>query len=394
MASTANPASPPSCEPTVVASHGPPSLETRTDSYFLKAKAIVGRFGDRQATYAVFMRRPVVCTPRLAIAFLEDAAAERGARFDIELNHPEGALVGAGEPLLYITGSLFHLVDLETVLLQRLGPACVAAHNAYAMCADLPKVAFMAMDARHCAGAEMADMMAYAASVGSEAARREAGAVGFVGCATDATAGFFGQKSCLGTMPHALIGYAGSTVRAAEMFREEFPDELMTVLIDYFGREITDALAVGRRFPELAAAGRLAVRIDTPGGRYSEELDPARSYDVIERHAPQSIRGYRTEEELRYLVGTGVSGAAIWLMRLRLDEAGLNRIKIVASSGFGPAKCRMMAAANAPIDVIGTGSYLPELWSETYATADIIAYDGQPMVKAGREFLLRKRPEG
>ena len=31
------------------------------------------------------------------------------------------------------------------------------------------------------------------------------------------------------------------------------------------------------------------------------------------------------------------------------------------------------------------------LWSETYATADIIAYDGVPMVKAGREFLLRKR---
>lgn len=115
---------------------------------------------------------------------------------------------------------------------------------------------------------------------------------------------------------------------------------------------------------------------------------------MIERHAPQSIRGYRTEEELRYLVGTGVSGAAIWLMRRSLDEAGFNRIKIVASSGFGPAKCRMMAAANAPIDVIGTGSYLPEQWSETYATADIIAYDGQPMVKAGREFLLRKRADG
>jgi nicotinate phosphoribosyltransferase len=372
----------------------PPSLAARTDSYFLKAKAIVGRFGDRQATYAVFMRRPVVCTPRLAIAFLEDAAAERGARFDIVLNHPEGALVGAGEPLLYITGSLLRLVDLETVLLQRLGPACVAAHNAYAMCADLPKVAFMAMDARHCAGTEMADMMAYAASVGSQAARREAGAVGFVGCAADATAQYFGQKKGLGTMPHALIGYAGSTVRAAEMFRDEFPDEPMTVLIDYFGQEITDALAVGRRFPELAAANQLAVRIDTPGGRYCEGLDPARSYEVIERHAPQSIRGYRTEEELRYLVGTGVSGAAIWLMRQSLDEAGFNRIKIVASSGFGPAKCRMMAAANAPIDVIGTGSYLPEQWSETYATADIIAYDGQPMVKAGREFLLRKRGAG
>ena len=373
-----------------MAADEPSALAAQTDSYFLKTKAIVRRFGDRPATYAAFMRRPVISTPRLAIDFLESEASERGTSFEVELNHPEGALVGAGEPILYVTGSLFHLIDLETVLLQKLGPPCVAAYNAYAMCADLPKVAFLAMDARHCAGAEMSAMMAYAASVGSAAAQREAGAIGFVGCAADATAPFFGQKRGLGTMPHALIGYAGSTVRAAEMFREVFPDEPVTVLIDYFGQEITDALAVGRRFPELAATGQLAVRMDTPGGRYCEGLDPGRSYEVLERHAPQSIRGYRTEEELRYLVGTGVSAAAIWLMRQRLDEAGFTGIKIVASSGFGPAKCRMMAAANAPIDVIGTGSYLPELWSETYATADIIAYDGVPMVKAGREFLLRK----
>jgi nicotinate phosphoribosyltransferase len=381
-------------EPDPSRQSGPPSLAAQTDSYFLKSKAIVGRFGDRQATYAVFLRRPVISTPRLAIEFLEGTAAERGADLVIELNWPEGALVGAGEPIFYVTGPLYHLVDLETVLLQRLGPACVAAYNAYAMCADLPTVAFMAMDARHCAGPEMAAMMAYAAAVGSAAARREVGAVGFVGCAAEATARFFGEEKGAGTMPHALIGYAGSTVRAAEMFREVFPDEPLTVLVDYFGREITDALAIGRRFPELAAAGRLAVRLDTPGGRYCEGLDPARSYEVIERHAPKSIRGYRTEEELRYLVGTGVSAAAIWRMRHSLDEAGFAGIKIVASSGFGPAKCRMMAAANAPIDVIGTGSYLPELWSETYATADIIAYDGKPMVKAGREFLLRKHASG
>ena len=87
----------------------------------------------------------------------------------------------------------------------------------------------------------------------------------FVGCAADATAEFFGQKKGLGTMPHALIGYAGSTVRAAEMFRDVFPDEPLTVLIDYFGRELSDAVAVARRFPELATEGRLSLRIDTPG---------------------------------------------------------------------------------------------------------------------------------
>jgi nicotinate phosphoribosyltransferase len=240
----------------------------------------------------------------------------------------------------------------------------------------------------------MAEMMAYAASVGSAAAKREVGAVGFVGNATDATARFFGNEKGRGTMPHALIGYAGSTLRAAEMFHEAFPDEALTVLIDYFGREITDALEVCRRFPELVDAGKLAVRIDTHGGRYIEELDLARSYDVLERHAPQAIRGYRTEAELRYLVGTGVSAAAVWHMRQRLNGEGFGKARIVGSSGFTPAKCRMMAVGGAPLDVVGTGSYLPELWTETYATADIVAYDGKPLVKKGREFLLRKRVDG
>jgi nicotinate phosphoribosyltransferase len=367
-------------------------LPARTDSYFLKTKAIVGRFGDCAATYAVFMRRPVISAPRFAVEFLETMAAARGVAFDIEIDYPESAWVGAGEPILHITGPLYHLVDLETVMLQKLGPACVAAYNASAMCADLPQVTFLAMDARHCAGAEMAELMAYAASVGSAHARRVAGAVGFVGCATEGTAHFFGGEKGMGTMPHALIGYAGSTVRAAEMFRETFPDEPMTVLVDYFGQETSDAVEVCRRFADLASEGRLAFRMDTPGGRYCEGLDVARSYEVLERNAPRSIRGYRTEAELRHLIGTGVTAAAIWHMREVLDAAGFPKARIVASSGFGPEKCRMMAAANAPIDVIGTGSYLPQIWTETYATADIIAYDGKPMVKAGREFLLRSKP--
>ena len=261
-------------------------------------------------TYAVFMRRPVISAPRLMVEWLEAVGGGRAARaFDIELMYPEGAWVGAGEPLAYITGSLVQLSDLETILLQKIGPASVAAHNAYQMCLALPDVAFLAMEARHCAGAEMQDMMAYAASVGSEAAKRE-GAKGFIGNANDGTAHWFGAPRGFGTMPHSLIGYAGSTLRAAEMFHETFPDEPMTVLADYFGREITDALAVCARFPDLAAVGRLSFRLDTHGGRFMEGLDPAESYAVLERHAPGAIRRYRSETELRYLVGTGVSAAA------------------------------------------------------------------------------------
>jgi nicotinate phosphoribosyltransferase len=306
--------------------------------------------------------------------------------------HPEGTWVGAGDPILYLSGSFAQLADLETLYLQRLGPPCVAAHNAYQMCLELPAVSFLAMDARHCAGAEMADMMAYAASVGSAAAQRE-GARGFVGNATDATAHWFGAPRGFGTMPHALIGYAGSTVRGAEMFHEAYPEENLTVLVDYFGREVSDGLAVCRRFPEIAAAGRMAVRLDTHGGRFLEGLDPAESYAVLERHSPGAIRRYRSETELRHLVGTGVSAAAVWKMREALDGAGFPKVRIVASSGFGVQKCRVMAEAKAPIDVVGTGSFIPDKWSETYATADIVAYDGVPRVKLGREFLLRRNGE-
>ncbi len=361
-----------------------------TDHYFVRTKKAVGRFGDVPVTYAVFMRRPVVSAPRLAFDWLRDVAAARGVAVDIDLSYGEGRWVGAGEPIAYVTGPLSQLVDLETLLLQKLGPACVAAYNAYTMCADLPGVAFLAMDARHCAGTEMAQLMAYAASVGSARAQRKVGATGFVANATEATAHFFPAARAKGTMPHAFIGYAGSTLRAAEMYDETFPDEPMTVLVDYFAREVTDALTVCRRFPAKAGRGELSVRLDTPGSRFVEGLDPPGSYAVLERHVPAAIRGYRSESELRYLVGPGVSAAAIWHLREALDREGFDKVKIVASSGFNPAKCKLMAEAKAPIDVIGTGSYLPDRWSETYATADIVEYDGQPRVKVGREFLLRK----
>src|SRR3954468_4660899 len=359
----------------------------RTDAYFNRTREVIGRYGDTQVTYAVFLRRPVISAPRLMLDWLAEVAAARGASFSFDVVHPEGEWVGAGEPIAYITGPFQALADCETIFLQKLGPACVAAHNAYQMCAALPKASFLAMEARHCAGAEMQEIMAYAASVGSAAAKRE-GAIGFVGTSTDMASGFFGATRGRGTMPHALIGYAGSTLRAAQMFHETHPNENLTVLTDYFGREITDGLEVCRAFPDLAAAGKLAVRLDTHGGRYLEGLDPAASYAVLERRAPGAIRRYRSDTELRDLVGTGVSAAAIWRMRQALDEAGFPRVRIVVSSGFGVDKCRVMADTQAPIDVVGTGSFIPSDWHETYATADIVAYGDEVRVKVGREFLL------
>jgi nicotinate phosphoribosyltransferase len=50
-------------------------------------------------------------------------------------------------------------------------------------------------------------------------------------------------------------------------------------------------------------------------------------------------------------------------------------------------KRRVIADAKPPIDEVGTASFIPDSWHETYATADIVESGGVPPVQVGREFL-------
>ena len=364
-------------------------INSHTDNYFLKSKEIIKKYGDLNVTYAVFIRRPGIVALKLAVDWIKSIAKERGIKINTSTPFKEGEYFGAGEPILYIKGSFKNLVDLETLFLQKIGPACIAAANAFQMCIDLPKTSFIAMDARHCAGSDMSNLMSYAASVGSKAARKN-NAKGFIGTSIQATANYFPLNKALGTMPHAIIGYAGSTLEAVKMFHNTFPRDDLVILPDYFGKEITDSIQVCNYFDKLSKNGKVMIRLDTPSGRCIEGLDTAKSYEVLEKFAPDSIKEYRSDDELRHLVGPGVSASAIWYLRSQLDKFGFKKVKIIASSGFTNAKCRAIAIAKAPVDVIGTGSFLPEKWSETYATADIIKYGNTPRVKVSREYLLKK----
>jgi len=214
-------------------------------------------------------------------------------------------------------------------------------------------------------------------------------------------------------MPHGLIGYAGSTLRAAQMYVETFPRDNLTVLVDYFGREYTDALEVCRwwfkeHLPSLPAADRtLSLRIDTHGDRFAEGLTYDDSVDILANwlhvlNEYEAVRNVMGEEAFdadtlnivkdrvrRVLFGTGVSVAAVIKLRQTLDQAGFNAAKIVASSGFNLFKCKMFGNARAPVDVIGTGSFIPDPYADTYATADVFLFDGELNVKLGREKLFQ-----
>jgi nicotinate phosphoribosyltransferase len=384
------------------------SIAAQTDKYFTNTSRIVAAHGDSQVTFAVFMRRRVVAalepTIRLIRHFVPDV---RIRRF-----YEEGDVVPSESKMLEITGSMARLSEVETLLLQKTGFPCVSANNAYEMCRALPNAAFMDMHARHASGAEMNILAAYGAAVGSAAARRADSAVkGFIGSSQDLTAPFFGAASGMGTMPHALVGYTGGDVlRAMQLFAESIPEaKSLIALVDYTGEEVTDSIRCAQWFYEdarLQDRGKsFGIRLDTHGGRFAEGLDYEKSVETVgqwlgvqgEYNIVEQVLGgtavqldpnnILVDKVRRILFGKGVSAAAIIHVRRALDAAGYRQATIVGSSGFDPQKCQIMGAARVPLDVVGTGSFLPATLTETYATADIIAYDGVKRVKVGREFL-------
>ena len=391
----------------LIAAAGP--ISAQTDKYFTNTSRIVAAHGDEQVTFAVFMRRRVVAALepalRLVNHFVPDAKITRFVA--------EGEVVPSEKKLMEITGSMQKLSEIETLLLQKTGFPCVSANNAYEMCRAIPSAAFMDMHARHASGAEMNILAAYGAKVGSEAARRaDPDVKGFVGSSQDLTSPFFGAGQGMGTMPHALVGYVkGDVLAAMKLFAKTLPDaQSLIALVDYTGEEITDALRCAHWFyneAQLSAQGKtFGIRLDTHGGRFAEGLDYEKSVDVVgewlnihgEYSIVEQVLGGRAfqmdpsnilvDKVRRILFGKGVSVASIIHARRALDKAGFTQAQIVGSSGFDPQKCQIMGAAKAPLDMVGTGSFLPATLTETYATADIIAYGGVKRVKVGREFLL------
>jgi nicotinate phosphoribosyltransferase len=387
-------------------------LRARTDKYFTKSREVVEKFGDTTVTYGVFLRHGVICAVNPAIDLLRQYYPETAEPLRITRLYEEGAFVPDQKPIFTYTGSFAALLELETLILQRCGTACVSAYNAYKMASSLRKVAFIDMHARHSPGDDMSLLVAYGASVGSRIAKLS-GATGFVGSSQDLTAHFYGQDRGLGTMPHALVGYAGSTLRAAQMYVDAHPDDNLTVLIDFFGTEYTDALQVCRWWyhdylpSDPTGTRTLSLRLDTHGERYAEDLNYERSVQIVTDwlHVPneyEAVRYVMGEEAFdadslninkdrvrRVLFGTGVSVASVIRLRQTLDANGFNACKIVASSGFNLFKCKMFANARAPVDMVGTGSFIPENFSDTFSTADVFLYDSKPLIKLGREKLFQ-----
>ena len=250
-------------------------LSTITDKYFTNTSHIVASHGEVEVVYAVFLRRRSIAAlegaVRLIKALVPDAKIKRFFK--------EGEIVPAQEKLLEVRGPMSKLSEVETLMLQKIGFSCISARNAHAMCTSIPYASFMDMHARHASGAEMNMLASYGAAVGSDAARAEDKKVqGFTGSSQDLTAPLYGAKRGIGTMPHALVGYTnGDVVEATRLFSAELPNAPVVIsLVDYQGREVTDALKCADWFfndAKLQNKGKtFGVRLDTHGGRFAEGL--------------------------------------------------------------------------------------------------------------------------
>jgi nicotinate phosphoribosyltransferase len=49
----------------------------------------------------------------------------------------------------------------------------------------------------------------------------------------------------------------------------------------------------------------------------------------------------------------------------------------------------MFGNARAPVDAIGTGSFIPDNYGDTFATSDAFMYEGEFGIKVGRERLFQ-----
>jgi nicotinate phosphoribosyltransferase len=266
----------------------------------------------------------------------------------------EGDEIAPMETVMTIEGDYSLFAHLETVYLGCLARRSLIMRNVRAVVEAAHGKPILFFPARH---------DHWLVQTGDGWAAHVAGAIGV---STDAQASWWGGRG-VGTVPHGLIAaFGGDTVAASRAFAERFGDEMnVTVLVDYENDSVRTALEVA----EALGDQLWGVRLDT-----SERMVDRALWDRMGEFRP-----------------TGVNQELVRLVRDALDDAGHERVQIVASGGFDAAKIRQFEQLGAPVDAYGVGSSLVR--GENDFTADVVRLEGRPTAKAGRRFNPNSRLE-
>lgn len=85
----------------------------------------------------------------------------------------------------------------------------------------------------------------------------------------------------------------------------------------------------------------------------------------------------------------GVTPQLVRNVREALNDAGFNKVLIVASGGFNAEKISGFEAEGVPVDAYGVGSAF--MRGNFDFTADVVKINGKPMAKVGREYSANDR---
>ncbi len=243
----------------------------------------------------------------------------------------EGETMDKKEVVLRITAPYQSYGLYETAMIGILAHCsgwATAARECVAVARGIPIISF---GVRH-VHPSVAGVMDYSAIIG-----------GCTGCSGIVGASLAGIEPS-GTMPHALIIVMGDTVKATLAFDKYMPPEVPRVsLVDTFKDEPEESLRVAK-----ALEGKLdSVRLDTPGERGRVTADLVKE------------------------------------VRVRLDLAGFNKVKIFVSGGLDPERITYFLESGALVDGFGVGSYISGAKPIDF-TADLHEIEGKPIAKRGR----------
>jgi nicotinate phosphoribosyltransferase len=327
-----------------------------TDAYFNFSKALLEERGSHpNVTMQVFQKEPSVLGGiDEAIAVLKQCAGSfpdggfdpGWDRLTVRALH-EGDEIAPYETVMTIEGDYSLFAHLETVYLGTLARRTLIMRNVREVVDAAAGKQILYFPARH---------DHWLVQTGDGWAAHVAGAIGV---STDAQASWWGGRG-VGTVPHGLIAaFEGDTVAAARAFADRFADEMnVVVLVDFENDSVRTALEVAD-----AVGERLwGVRLDT-------------SETLVDRSLWHSMG---------YFKPTGVNPELVRRVRGALDEAGHQRVKIVASGGFDAERIREFEALGAPIDSYGVGSSLVRGANDF--TADVVRVEGRDCAKVGREY--------
>ncbi len=162
-----------------------------------------------------------------------------------------------------------------------------------------------------------------------------------------------------GTIPHALIAaFGGDVVQACKAYRQTFPGQPLTALVDFNNDCVGDSLRCLAEF----GTDLHSVRLDTSGNMVDKSLESL--------NRSQMHKG----------MVNGVNPILVQVVRDELNRNGGKHVKIVVSGGFTPEKIQSFEEADVPVDMYGVGSSVLKTGEDF--TADIV----KPISKQGREF--------